>query len=408
MTGAARYPRPAARLRALAAFAATIAVLLLAGTGRAASQAPEHADIYVFYSRTCPHCERALAFLERVRAEEPRLRLHALEVEGRGAAPFRRAVEAFRIDRPAVPMIVIGERVMIGYGDDRISGAAIRRHLRACLAQPCRDLIKPLLDEGGGGQPQIERPPPPRKVTLPFVGEIETAGLSLLALTAVMAAVDGFNPCAMWGLVFLLGLLAGFKDRRRMWALGGVFVAVSALVYFAIMAAWLNVLLLLGALAWIRAGVAAVALAGGAYYLREFARGETVCKVTAPESRRRLLDRLRELARRRNLALAVAGVAVLAVAVNLVDLLCSAGLPAVYTEVLAQSRLPRWEYYGYLALYILIFMADDLLVFATAMTAMTVSRFGLRYTRASNLVGGIVLAALGLLLLFRPEWLVFR
>lgn len=223
-----------------------------------------------------------------------------------------------------------------------------------------------------------------------------------------MAAVDGFNPCAMWGLVFLLGLLAGLKDRRRMWALGGVFVAVSALVYFAIMAAWLNVLLLLGALVWIRAGVAAVALAGGAYYLREFVRGETACKVTAPEGRRRVLDRLREMARQRNLALALLGVAMLAVAVNLIDLLCSAGLPAVYTEVLAQSRLPLWEYYSYLALYILVFMADDMLVFATAMAAMTVTQFGLRYTRVSNLVGGVVLVALGALLLVRPEWLSFR
>jgi hypothetical protein len=223
-----------------------------------------------------------------------------------------------------------------------------------------------------------------------------------------MAVVDGFNPCAMWGLVFLLGLLIGLKDRRRMWVLGSAFVAVSALVYFAIMAAWLNVLLLLGALVWVRIGIAVVALAGGAYYLREFARGETACKVTAPEGRRRLLDRVKSQAQRRQLGLALLAVAVLAVAVNLIDLLCSAGLPAVYTEVLAQSRLPLWQYYAYLALYILVFMADDLLVFATAMTTLTLSGFGLRYTRYSNLVGGVVLAGIGGLLLFRPEWLSFR
>ncbi len=35
----------------------------------------------------------------------------------------------------------------------------------------------------------------------------------------------------MWVLVFLLGLLAGMKDRRRMWLLGGAFVVTSALVY---------------------------------------------------------------------------------------------------------------------------------------------------------------------------------
>ncbi|HEY7609740.1 MAG TPA: hypothetical protein VIF14_10960 [Alphaproteobacteria bacterium] len=387
------------------------AALFLAGIVSAAAQAREVAepvDVYLFWSRTCPHCERALEFLERLGAAEPRLRLHKFEVESGGGELFRRANEKFAVDRPAVPMIVIGERVLIGYGDDRSTGASIVRYVRACLASACPDLIKPLLAKEGGGQPQIERPPPPRTVKLPLIGEIETARLSLPLLTIVMAAVDGFNPCAMWGLVFLLGLLIGLEDRRRMWVLGGAFIAVSALVYFAIMAAWLNVLLLLGALVWIRVGVALVALAGGVYYLREFARGEAVCQVTAPAGRRRLLDRLKDMAQRRRVVLALLGVAALAVAVNLIDLLCSAGLPAVYTEVLTQSRLPLWQYYAYLALYILVFMADDLLVFATAMATLTLSGFATRYTRFSKLVGGVVLAGIGGLLLFRPEWLSFR
>jgi hypothetical protein len=105
---------------------------------------------------------------------------------------------------------------------------------------------------------------------------------------------------------------------------------------------------------------------------------------------------------------AIIGIAALAVAVNLIDLLCSAGLPAVYTEVLAQSQIPGWQYYGYLALYILVFMADDLLVFFTAMATLTLTGISYHFARYSNLIGGVLLIAIGAVLLLRPEWLSFH
>jgi hypothetical protein len=62
-------------------------------------------------------------------------------------------------------------------------------------------------------------------------------------LTIVLGAVDGFNPCAMWVLVFLIGLLVGMRDPVRMWSYGAAFLLTSAAVYFAFMAAWLNIVL---------------------------------------------------------------------------------------------------------------------------------------------------------------------
>jgi hypothetical protein len=91
-------------------------------------------------------------------------------------------------------------------------------------------------------------------------------------LTIVLGAVDGFNPCAMWVLVFLIGLLVGMRDPVRMWSYGAVFLLTSAAVYLAFMAAWLNLVLLLGTLAWIRIAIGVFALAAGGYYLREFVR----------------------------------------------------------------------------------------------------------------------------------------
>jgi hypothetical protein len=193
-----------------------------------------------------------------------------------------------------------------------------------------------------------------------------------------------------------------------MWVLGTAFIAGSALVYFLFMAAWLNFLLFIGALIWVRAAVGLVALGGGFYYLREyFQNPDLACKVTAPQARRRVFESLRELVTESRFWLALAGIVALAFAVNLVELLCSAGIPAVYTQVLALSNLPAWQYYAYLSLYLLVFMLDDLFVFVVAMKTLQIAGATTRYVRFAHLAGGVVLLAIGALLLLRPEWLMF-
>jgi hypothetical protein len=413
-------PLPLALRRALAA------LLLAVVAPLAAAQAAARADLYLFWAESGPHCGEEIEFLKRVEAEEPRLRVRYLEVTRDRAAQraFVATVERIALKEPAVPLTLVGDFVMVGYESDATSGAELRRRIGECLARPCADLVAPLLraDAGNdaqsappptagappaGGHAGVERVVPPT-IKLPLIGEIRTADVSLPVLTLALGALDGFNPCAMWVLVFLIGLLVGMEDRLRMWTLGTAFLAGSALVYFLFMAAWLNFLLFVGAVVWVRAAVALVALGGGFYYLREYWRNAgAVCEITAPESRRRIFERLRGLAAEKRFWLALAGVLALAFAVNLIELFCSAGIPAVYTQVLALSELPAWQYYAYLALYILVFMLDDLIVYVVAMKTLQVAGLTTRYVRFSHLAGGVVLLAIGALLLLRPEWLMF-
>lgn len=380
-----------------------------------AAAAPGGADVYLFWRSGCPHCEREIAFLKKLEAEQPALRVRYFNVwAGAGQrALLRRVGVALKSDVSAVPFTVVGDQVWVGYLDDRTTGAQIRQRALECLAGACPDSVRGLL----AGSDVASGPPPnagaaradiPETVWLPLLGEVAVKGLSLPVLTVVLAALDGFNPCAMWVLVLLIGVLLGLPDRRRRWLLGSAFLVVSAAVYFVFLAAWLNLFLFLGLTLWVRLAVGAAALAGGGYYLREYVLNRAaVCKVTAPAERRQVFDRLRELASRRSLPLALGGIVLLAFAVNLVELLCSAGLPAVYTHVLTLSDLPRWQYYGYLLLYVFVFLLDDLLVFAVAMTTLEVTGLSAKYTRYAQLVGGVVLVVLGALLLLRPEWLMF-
>ena len=389
-----------------------LALLLACTTGALAA---ERVDVYLFWAIGCPHCEREIAFLKRVEAVEPRVRVHYLEVS-RDAAnrrAFIAVAERLAVEELSVPLTLVGDASMVGYATDETSGVELMREVAYCVASGCPDMVAPTLRSLGAGPAQTPEARAARRmipptISIPLVGEVRTADLSLPALTVVLGALDGFNPCAMWVLVFLIGLLLGMQDRVRMWALGSAFIAGSAAVYFLFMAAWLNFLLFIGAVVWVRAAVALVALGGGFYYLREYFRNpDAACKVTAPAARKRVFENLRRLALESRFWIALAGIVALAFAVNLVELLCSAGIPAVYTQVLALSRLPAWQYHAYLALYILVFMLDDLIVFVVAMNTLQITGITTRYARFSHLAGGGVLLAIGALLLLRPEWLMF-
>jgi hypothetical protein len=309
------------------------------------------------------------------------MRLRALELDGNAShdQAFIALAKRFRVEPLAVPLIVIGDRIFVGYGDDATTGLEIEAEIKRCLATTCPDVAGPIIalaareDEPRLAQPdadkgEVRRPSMPETVWVPGFGDVSTRSLSLPVLTIVLGAVDGFNPCAMWVLIFLIGLLVGMRDPVRMWSYGAVFLLTSAAVYFAFMAAWLNIVLLLGSLVWIRITIGTFALAAGGCYLREFARNpDAACAVASPGRRQKIMARLRAAVTERSFLLAIIGIVVLAIAVNLIELLCSAGIPAVYTQALALNDLSARAYYGYLLLYIAVFLLDDAVVFVTAM-----------------------------------------
>jgi glutaredoxin len=373
----------------------------------------------LFWTATCPHCANARRFLESIVPDIPGVGLRSFELDGDGRreAAFIALSKQFKNEPPAVPFIIIGDEAFVGYRDDATTGAEIERRIRACLAIPCTDVARPILVQAGAIEPEpqeatdkpgprIRRPELPTTITLPGFGNIETRSLSLPMLTVVLGAVDGFNPCAMWVLVFLIGLLVGLNDRLRMWTYGAAFLLTSGAVYFVFMATWLNLFLFLGSLTWIRAAVGVFALGAGAYYLREFVRNpDAACPVASPGGKQHVMDRLRAAVSERSFVMAVVGIMTLAIAVNMIELLCSAGIPAVYTQVLALSNLSPVAYYGHLALYIAVFMLDDAIIFVAAMLTLQATGLAASYSRWSHLIGGGVLLGIGFLLVFRPEWL---
>jgi hypothetical protein len=241
---------------------------------------------------------------------------------------------------------------------------------------------------------------------IPFVGDRDASRYSLPALAVILGLVDGFNPCAMWVLVYLISLIMSLNDGKKIWLLVGSFVAASGVLYFLFMTAWLNVFLLLGYLRPLTVLIGLFALWTGIGNIREFivTRGVVACKVTDGATKKKTMTRIEQLVASPLTIATIFGIIVLAFAVNSIEFLCSAGIPAIFTHVLALSAADAIHYYAYILLYVFFFMLDDLLIFGSAVFAVS-SSLGEKYAGFCKVIGGSIMLALGVLLTFFPDLL---
>lgn len=248
--------------------------------------------------------------------------------------------------------------------------------------------------------------PPPDEVRVPILGELNVRRLGLPAFTFLIGLVDGFNPCAMWVLVFLLTVLVSLNDRRKLILVAGTFVAISGLAYFAFMAAWLNVFMLIGFARWAQVGLGVLAVTIGLINVKDFFAFKQGISLSIPESAKpKIYERVRRIVTAKNLTGALIGAMTLAVLVNTVELLCTAGLPAVYTQILSYQGFPAWKNYAYLALYISAYMLDDTALLTVIVVTLSRRRLQEKEGRYLKLLSGVTILALGVVMLAKPEWL---
>lgn len=246
------------------------------------------------------------------------------------------------------------------------------------------------------------------EVEVPFFGTLDVKQLGMPLFTIILGLVDGFNPCAMWVLLFLLSILINLHDRRKILAVAGTFVVVSGLVYFAFMAAWLNVFRLIGFRRWSEVALAMIAIAFGAINIKDFLAFKRGVSLSIPESAKPgIYARVRAIVTAQHMTAAICGAIVLAVLVNFIELLCTAGLPALYTKVLAMQQYPMWLELSYLGLYNLAYMFDDGVMVAIAVVTLGRHKLQEREGRWLKLISGCTILVLGIILLFVPQWLSY-
>jgi len=291
------------------------------------------------------------------------------------------------------PATIVGKRAFIGWESLEKNGPPLEQAIVEGL-------------EGGGQETAPVEEVLPQEVDLPLIGTIRIADYSLPALAVTLGFVDGFNPCAMWVLAYLISLLLVLNDRRKVWLIVGAFVFASFVLNYLFMTAWLNAFLLIGYSRPITTIIGAVALGAGTFNLYDYIKsgGQIVCEVVDTESRKGTMSRIQSIAASPISVGVIVAVTGLAFVVNSFEFVCSAALPAIFTRVLTLADLSTLQHYLYILLYVFFLMLTHLIVFSAAALALNTSvadRF-MKYFRPA---GGVILGVLGVLMLFAPQLL---
>ena len=376
--------------------------------------------LYLFHGDGCPHCAEEIKFLSSIEDKYDNLEIVKYEVwyNDENSEFLRTVKENYGVNNSYVPATIIGDTIIIGYGNG--TDSKIERAINYYSENKYTDYVVKIKD-GTFDKEEFEKSrndfekkekksDKDSTLKLPIFGKVNLKKVSLTSAAVVIGLVDGFNPCAMWILLFLISVLIGMKDRKKMWILGLTFLVTSALVYMLIMLSWIQIAVKITAVIWIRNIIAIVALVGAIINLRSYinSRKNGGCEVVDDKKRKNIFGKIRKFTSEKSFILAILGVMGLAVSVNLVELACSAGLPLVFTELLVLNNTSDFMKFIYTLVYILFFLIDDLVVFFIAMITMKVTGISTKYNKYSHLIGGVIMLVVGILLLFKPEWLMFQ
>ena len=381
-------------------------------------------NIYLFHSDTCPHCKEEISFLDAVVKEYDNVKVYKYEIsDSNNSILLDKVAELFATSVSGTPFTVIGDKYFKGFSYENYHErfmAAIEYY----STNGYTDRVGEYIGDVELPSYQIEVPEPDkpsdtvddyidrktnRKITI-LGKQISLKNMALPIVAILIGLVDGFNPCAMWVLLFLISMLIGMQDRKRMWIIGLTFLITSGVVYLLFMVAWLNAATLLLSIKYVRIVIGLIALVGSyinlASYIRH--RKDNGCDVIDDQKRGKIFDKVKKFTHEKRLALAILGAMTLAISVNVVELACSAGLPVMFIEILSLNNPTTLEEVIYIGLYMIFFLIDDLLVFFIAMRTMELTGFSTKYGKVSKLVGGVLLLAIGILLIIKPEWLMFN
>ncbi len=349
---------------------------------------------YFFHSDGCPHCQEAKPFISELEKQYGDVTFKKLELTGNkeNLALLKKLCKERNFSCTGVPTFIMGRDHVEGFTKDIHS-------------QQLKDIIdKNLLKARGDQCAEADT----GMINVPIIGKIDPKIVSLPSFTFIIGLLDGVNPCAMWVLMFLLTLLVNAKSRKKLIMIGTVFVFSSAFVYFLFMTAWLNIFTFIGIKDTVTIVLGAVAILMGLINFKEFFFFKKGVSLMIPDKAKpKLFEKMRKIMNNSNMMLSLLGTITLAFFVNLIELGCTIGLPAIYTRVLSIQEISTLTKYVYMALYNLYYVIPLAIIVGIFVVTMGKHRFEEKHAKVLKLVSGVLMLTLGAILVINPDFLVF-
>lgn len=358
--------------------------------------------LHLFYKDDCSQCMKVVEHLSEVE-QKYNVSIHRYNINiTENNNLFGEFKKRYGLAEGAYPMIFIGNRYLIG---EKAILNYLESEVGVCeegCACPLRDIKgeTPYLPQSSEVVPETNN-----SIKIPYFGEINFSSMSILATTAIIAFVDGFNPCSLWLISFLLGIVIYSGSKRKIFMVGMTFLLVTGGAYAFFMAGLLNVFLYIGYITWIQITVALFALVFALVNIKDYFWYKKGLSFTISDKYKpKIFKDMRSLLKGdKSTKTMVLGTAVMALGVVLVELPCTAGFPVVWTNIIAQNSIHGASYYFYLFLYMIIYLMDEILILIIATLTMKISRFEEKHGRVLKLIGGVIMLSLALVMLFNPE-----
>ncbi|MFW6013518.1 MAG: hypothetical protein ACOC82_05055 [Candidatus Bipolaricaulota bacterium] len=376
-----------------------LALIIFTNPGAAKDQVM----IYFFWSEGCNYCERQKPLLEDLQKRFPEVKVEDRNInesrENRDLLVEMR--EAYGKDIRGVPATFIGDEAWMGYTED--IGQEIEAKVQSCIEKGCTDPLTRVKEEAN--VPTSEEQSRQRTLNLPFVGSVDFSNMSVIGSTALIAFVDGFNPCSLWVLTFLLGILVHTRSRKQILLVGLTFLFVTATTYGLFILGLFSAFQYIGQLLWIRLVVALLAFTFGVVSVKDYFWLDRGISFTIPDSiKPKLGEKIRDVMNKTGSPLAtLGGTALMALGVTLVELPCTAGFPVIWTGLMSGQDVGGYLFTVLFLLYILIYLLLELIIFAASAVTLRSSRLQETQGRFLKLIGGNLMLVLGGSFLFAPQ-----
>ena len=386
-------------------------------------------DIYLFYGDGCPHCAQLKNFLLTYNEMNNDIIVHEYEVwyDEEGQKNLEKVQNLLDNKSNGVPYTVIGNNVIIGYNEDYTAeyiAHTINYYKNVNYVDRVGILLGVKEDTGEAPTDDVKYNPTGEENKTGEVSYNEKVeglnasrflkkvikGSPLVITSMVIGFIDGINVCAMWILLYLISMLLSVKKKKKRWIIGISFILASAVVYFLFLVSWLNLAMFLDKIIYVRLGIGLISLCVGAYSMIKFVKtlNDNSCEIVNPERRERLIDKITKIVKEKSFIVAVLGTIALAASVNLIELMCSLGLPVLFGEVLTINNVTNTAKIIYSLIYCLFFVIDDIIIFIIAMKTLEIKAISNRIGKYIHLIGGIIMFIIGILMVVKPNWLMLN
>lgn len=360
-------------------------------------------NVYVFYGQTCPHCKEAHSYLNGIKNKYD---LNIIEYEVWNNEDnyylMEEIADYLDVSATGVPFVIIDNTPIFGYSKG-ITDDIYKYHIN--LAKKNNFVDKVGIKLGIVPKEELKKINNNSNndylIKVPIVGNTNLKNSSLVLSSIFLGLIDGINPNTIWLILFLIIILIGVKDDKKAFKLVLSFVLSSTLIYLLFMISLFSLDNLASYITIARLLISLSAIVIGCIKLNSFSK-------LIDSKKESNNSKIKTMLKNNKYLLSVIGTILFGIISSLIRYSSANQASSLFIELLALNDLSGMNYYLYVIIYMVSFIVINLIIFGLFLILIKFSKINTKYYKYANLVSGLLTLLMSILILAKPELLMFN